>query len=105
LVQLTEADGGRTIELTGGDSVVIALQGNPTTGYLWEMLSGDKTILRPVGEPRFRRESSAIGAGGTFSMRFEAVAAGRAVLRLGYRRPFERDIPPIRTFQLTVIVR
>lgn len=103
--QLTEADASRTIELRVGDKLEVTLAGNPTTGFQWEVGAGDTTILRPSGEPEFEPVSKAVGKGGRVILRFEAVGTGKIELRLIYHRPFEKDIPPAQTFQVTVTVR
>jgi len=102
---LTEADSGRTIELPVGGRIAVALEGNPTTGFRWEVGSGDPSVVRLSGEPEFRSSSDALGAAGRFVFRFEAVASGRTSLKLVYRRPFEKDAPPARTFVATVTVK
>lgn len=103
--RLTEADSGRAVDLKVGDRLEIALPGNPTTGFQWEVGSVDRAVLRPIGEPQFERSSDALGAGGTVTLRFEAVAPGAASLQLVYRRPFEKDTPPARAFNLSATVK
>jgi len=39
------------------------------------------------------------------TLRFEAASAGRTELELAYRRPWEKNVPPIETFKLTVVVK
>jgi len=102
---LTEKDAGRTVEIERGDILEVVLRGNPTAGYLWEMVSGDITILRPIGRPEFKPERATVGAGGAITLRFEAASPGRTGLKLGYRRPWEKDVPPIETFEVTVVVK
>ena len=77
-----------------------ALEGNH-----WEMVSGDTTILRPIGKPEFKPERAAVGAGGALTLRLEAASAGRTKLGLAYRRPWEKDVQPIETFEATVVVK
>jgi inhibitor of cysteine peptidase len=104
-MQLTEADAGRTIQMRVGDRLEVALPGNPTTGFQWEVGALNHAVLRPIGEPEFERSSSAIGSGGKVTMRFEAVGPGATGLQLVYRRPFEKDAPPARTFEVTATVQ
>jgi inhibitor of cysteine peptidase len=103
--QLTEADAGRSIELRAGDKLEVTLPGNPTTGFQWDVSVGDTAILRPSGEPEFAPSSSAVGGGGTITLRFAAVGTGQMGLTLIYHRPFEKDVPPAQTFEVTVTVR
>jgi predicted secreted protein len=60
-IKLTEADAGKSVDLAPGDTLEIALAGNPTTGYNWEVESVDSAILRQVGEPQFEADSTAVG--------------------------------------------
>ena len=102
--RLSEQDGGKTVELHAGDKLEVSLKGNPTTGYQWEMAAVDAAILKLVGEPEFNPDSGALGAGGKVTLRLIAVAAGQTTLQLIYHRPFE-NVPPIKTFKATVVVK
>lgn len=103
--QLHEQDTGQTVELRAGDRLEVVLAGNPTTGYRWEQTGGDAAILQPEGEPSFTADSTLVGAGGTFGFSFAAAAAGQTTLTLVYRRSFEPDVPPLRTFEAPIVVR
>jgi len=100
---LTEADAGRAVELRAGDRLSISLEGNPTTGYSWELATVDARVLTPVGQPGYQASSAAIGSGGVFAFEFEAVAAGQTDLRLVYRRPWEKR-RSAQTFRVNVTV-
>jgi inhibitor of cysteine peptidase len=97
-VQLREHDAGRTIDLRQGDRLEVALPGNPTTGYMWERAGGDDAVLRLAGEPAFQPDSGALGSGGVVTLVFEASNAGQTTLTLVYRRAFEPNVPPLKTF-------
>jgi inhibitor of cysteine peptidase len=105
-LSLTKADAGKSIDLKHGDEIEIKLEGNITTGYAWEASDYDNTVLEMVGEePEYKSDSSLVGAGGMFTFRFRARAAGSTTLNLIYYRSFEPDVPPIETFDVTVNVR
>ena len=104
-IELSEKDVGSSVELRPGDMLEVVLDGNPTTGYVWEMASGDTAVVKPVGEPEFKAETDAIGSGGKVTLQFEAVALGKTVLQLIYHRTFEKDVSPIKTFEVTVVVK
>jgi inhibitor of cysteine peptidase len=103
--QLTEADHGQTLELRSGERLEVALPGNPTTGYGWELAEVDTAVLRLVGEIAYRQEGEGLGAGGVFTATFEAASPGRTAVRLHYLRPWEREQAPERIFEVTVVVR
>ena len=99
-------DDGREMQLKKGQPLVVTLEGNPTTGYSWEVAEPlDEQVLRQAGEPEFKPESDLAGAGGVQILRFEAVNAGQTALKLAYRRSWEKDVEPLNTFSIQVIVR
>ena len=104
-VQLTEKDTCRMVEINAGDTLEISLRGNPSTGYTWEVDIFDRDVLKQVGKIEFKAHRKARGAGGNFTLRFEATSPGKTLLRLIYRRPFEKDIPPVNTFEATILVK
>jgi inhibitor of cysteine peptidase len=104
-VRLSERDSGRTVELRVRDRLEIVLEGNPTTGYQWEQIAGEGSILRPAGAPDFRPDSSAPGAGGAMTLPFEAAGAGKTTLKLIYHRSFEPNVPPLKTFEANIVVQ
>jgi len=81
------------------------LKGNPTTGYIWDVVSPDKGILKQVGETEFEPDTKARGSDGKIMLRFEAAEAGKTSLKLIYHRPFEKDRPSIKTFEVRVTVK
>lgn len=102
--RLTREDEGTTVRLEVGETFHVVLEGNPTTGYQWEVVPMAKPIVKQIGEPEFEPDSSAVGAGGQVTIDFEAVMAGQGALRLIYHRPWE-EAEPLETFQVTVVVQ
>ena len=104
-IKLDASANGRQVELRKGQTLVITLESNPTTGFMWEVVELDESILRQMGEAEFQPESEALGAGGTETFRFQAMSPGQAALKLVYHRPWEEDMDPLETFSLQVVVR
>lgn len=107
-IVLTEIDEGRTIEIQKGETLVVRLGGNPTTGYTWAVKDLDHIVLEQVGEVAFESVDTPpglTGAGGTLVLTFEANHSGTVVLTLIYHRPWEVDVVPIDTFTVTVTVK
>jgi len=102
-VKLDANDNGRQIDLQKGQTLVITLESNPTTGFMWEVVELDESILRQMGEAEFQPESEALGAGGTETFRFQAMSPGQAALKLVYHRPWEEDVDPLETFSPQVV--
>jgi len=104
-VNLDAGDDGSQVEINAGQTLVVSLEGNPTTGYTWEAAELDDQVLRQVGETEFKPDSDAIGAGGVQTLRFEAMNSGQTTLKLVYHRPWEEDVEPAEIFSVQVVVR
>ena len=102
---IDDKSAGRSVEMRAGGTLDVSLEGNPTTGYMWEAASVDSAVLKQVGEREFTSNSQALGAGGNVRFRFRAVAPGQTRLKLIYHRPFEKNVPPEKTFEVNVVVR
>jgi inhibitor of cysteine peptidase len=103
IVNLNEADSGRTIELKCGSFLDIVLEGNPTTGYIWSVTSKNSPVLPQIKGSEFKPQSKLIGSGGKFTFHFKAAKHGKTTLTLVYRRPWEKK-PPVKTFRLNITV-
>jgi inhibitor of cysteine peptidase len=103
-----DKNGGK-VDLTTGETLVISLDSNPTTGYSWEIQETDATLLNLKGYPEFVQQPNngalVVGAGGTQVFRFEALKTGSTTLTLVYHRPFEKNVAPVDTYSLTVNIK
>lgn len=82
----------------------VVLEGNPTTGYSWEIKDFDQSLVRLLGEPVFttRTSTNLVGAGGEFTFNFLTQGkTGDLTLDFVYLRPWE-SVPPIEEFTLKV---
>lgn len=98
-----EGDEAATVTLRGGERLLIALPGNPTTGYAWEVVEEPAFLARVEGLD-YLPDSTLLGGGGTFFFRYEATEAGEGELSFAYRRPWEA-LPPEQTFSVTIAVQ
>ncbi len=103
-VKLTASEAGSTIHVKQGSTVDVELEGNPTTGYTWEVASDGNGVMQQQGDAEFKADSSALGSGGIMTLHFKAAKAGTADLKLIYHRTFEPNVPPLQTFEATVVV-
>jgi inhibitor of cysteine peptidase len=104
-VKVGANDNGSQIKLNKGQMLVITLEGNPTTGYTWEVAELNADVMRQVGETEFQPESSPLGAGGVQTLRFETLNVGQTPLKLVYHRPWEKDVEPLKAFSIQVTVQ
>ena len=97
------------IELRQGQTLVFTLESNPTTGFQWEVIKNDESVLQQKGEAEFKSSDTgnppASGKGGTETFHFDAQNAGMVTLKLVYHRSWEKDVEPLKTFTLHVVVR
>jgi inhibitor of cysteine peptidase len=91
------------VRLARGETLEVRLPSNRTTGFSWQLARYDKEKLKSQGKPEYERPKKPLpGAGGVEVFRFTAEAAGKSELELVYKRPFEKDKPPARTYKLAV---
>lgn len=105
-IQLTEANKGQVVHIQLADQVRITLPSNPSTGFLWENVSAQDSIMIQDGQPLYLAHpvsKGLVGGGGTHTFCFKAVATGRGEIKLIYRRPWAKQ-EAVDLFQVTVIV-
>ena len=107
-VNVSEDDAGSQVELEQGQILVVTLESNPTTGYSWEVVETQESILEQMGEAEFKPsetgEPPLVGAGGWEILRFKAISAGQTSFKLVYHRPWEEGVEPVKTFSIQVVV-
>lgn len=101
----------REVSVPLEQALVITLGSNPgSTGFQWdeEAELSDPEVLDQVDhwfeEPEIAPDEVVVGAPGNEIWVFEAVQSGETVVSMEYRRPWEEDEEPARTFTLTVVV-
>lgn len=93
-VVLGPEDDGSTVTVEQGDTVVVRLDENPSTGYEWRTETDDGIA---VSESRYREPDGALGEGGAREITVEVT--GNGSLRARYVRPWNDEIE--RTFTVT----
>ena len=100
-----ETDNGHTLNLHVGDELKLSLAENPTTGYKWDFLTKPEPFCILTSDAYVANPAvSGFGGGGAHNWAFRSVKEGTAKLTLGYRRPWQKDTPPAKTFTLTLVV-
>ncbi len=103
-IQLYQIDSGRVIKMKLGDTLEIVLDANPTTGYQWKALPWDTEVIEQIDKPVYKSRSEAIGSGGELTFYFKALSTGQTPLEFIYFRDFEKNVPPIKSFKVTIVV-
>ncbi len=106
---IDETQNGKTIKVKAGETVVIKLAGNPSTGYTWKLDSSATPAGLTLGKLDFTTPPQPpgqirVGAGGTYQMRVEAKSVGSNKVELSYLRPWEKNKPAYKTFSVTIEV-
>ena len=105
--EVNEDNDGGQIELELGKLLVVTLESNPSTGYRWELVENNESILKQFGQAEFKSSETGdppiVGAGGWEIFRFKAVSAGQMTLKLVYHRSWE-DVEPLKTFSIQVVI-
>ncbi|RME47121.1 MAG: hypothetical protein D6791_06635 [Chloroflexi bacterium] len=105
-VRLDESANGTSVSLRAGQTLIIALKSNPTTGYDWQVDQVDETVVRVVKQDfQPASDPERLGAPGQTVVQFQAVSAGMTDLHLIYVRPWEQDVEPQDTFQVHITVQ
>lgn len=105
-VIVTDSDANNPVQLRVGQTLQVRLASNPTTGYSWsvQQVPAELQLGQSVYATGSQNKNVA-GAGGYQTIDFAGKIPGKAELKLEYRRPWEKDAPPAKTFSVTVSVK
>ena len=100
---------GCSTSLAGtGTKATVELEGNPTTGYAWQIEIANPDIIKEVANEYISGQLDddvvGVGAGGVFRFSFQGVAEGETEITFNYQRPWEEGIPPLETIVYTAVV-
>ena len=89
----TYTDSAQTINIGTNQEFIIALDSNPTTGYMWqESYNGSMLeLVEKHYEMGEKAEQGAVGAGGVEYFQFKALKTGTTEITLVYKRPWEEE--------------
>ncbi|MGY4706301.1 protease inhibitor I42 family protein [Candidatus Bipolaricaulota sp. J31] len=87
---VTADENGAEVALCRGEGLMVALPGNPTTGYGWAPIEEPGFLARLEGV-EYLPATALVGGGGTFFFRYEAREEGVGVLAFAYLRPWEEE--------------
>lgn len=104
-VTITVREKKNELKLCKGDVLEIKLEMQAGTGFSWQVAENAKDVLPLKGKPTIEKMDNGKPGGTQLQVfRFEAKAPGASDLELHYKRPFEKDKPPAKTFKLTIRV-
>ena len=96
-------DASATIDTAAGKQFNIVLDGNATTGYMWEA-SYDKAYLSLVKDEYKQNESKQgmVGVPGKHYFTFQALKAGKTEVTLNYKRAWEDSPIETKVFNINI---
>jgi inhibitor of cysteine peptidase len=105
-VTLTDKDiKDAKVELAKGDKLVVKVASNKTTGFSWVVASKENDMLK-WGKSEYQApEKGKPGAGGTEIFTFTAEKAGEVEIEMHYKRSFEKDKEPAKTYKFKVTIK
>ena len=99
---------GGSAELKRGQILEVKLEGNPTTGYSWEVKKSGEPVVRLQNQPVYTQSnaggSTLVGSGGTYTFTFVGAETGATTIELVYHRPWETTTAPLETYFLEATV-
>ena len=99
---------GRSEAVKRGDTLAVHVDGDPTTGYRWELVRLAGSSVVPVGGADYQPETAAgvprVGQPGHTTFRFRAVQPGTSSVELGWRRPYEPSVASAQTVRFEIAV-
>ncbi|NPE28170.1 hypothetical protein HNV12_09395 [Methanococcoides sp. SA1] len=98
----SEDANGSEISLMAGDSIVLKLNENPSTGYLWELSLPEGIML--VKDEFVGPDEPIPGAGGVHEWTLKAVSEGSYQINAIYMRSWEAVTGEEGTFSMDVVV-
>jgi predicted secreted protein len=101
---LTEEDDGRTIHIRSGHLINLCLNGNPSTGYSWNLEELDQEMVRPLCKASIPSNTGLLGAPEELKWFFQAASIGETTMVLRYYRTWEGPDTESPTLTLHVVV-
>ena len=83
-----------------GETFVVELEGNPTTGYQWELSEGDDKFR--LVEKDYAQPGSGIGAATRERFAIKAIEPGSTTLTFKHKRSWESEVLDTKTFRLHI---
>ena len=103
-VTLTQADNSKTVDVRRGDTIVVQLAENPTTGFRWAADNLDEQVVKPQNDSYSPASGGGVGGGGTRTFTLLAAGAGTAPLRFKLWREWEGDKSITQRFEVNLRV-
>lgn len=95
---------GQERTFAAGETFEICLGENPTTGHRWRIDFKAPAVVALIGDHFEAGGAGLPGAGGVHRWLFRAESPGTERLAFSYRRPWDENAAPARTFAVLIRV-
>ena len=102
-ISLTSKDNTTTIKAAKGDTIVLKLDENPSTGYHWVMQFSRGLRMTSNEYKQRSGTQNLVGAGGTHTWTIDVTASGKQTISGTYEPPGTQSVVPQR-FSVTIDV-
>jgi inhibitor of cysteine peptidase len=103
-ITMLQTDNGKSVQAHAGDTIVIQLDENASTGYTWAVNKTDTTVLM-LQSSTYTSTGNLPGSGGTRVFTFLAKNPGTVQLQLKYWRSFVGDASITERYSVTIEVQ
>ncbi len=98
--QIDLMGGAVTLDVSGdviaGQAFPLLLETNPSTGFIWKVISYDSNLLRIVDDSAFDQKYTLVGSSSVQTIRFSGISDGTTTISLFYGRPWLSQEPTSR---------
>jgi inhibitor of cysteine peptidase len=95
-----------SIHVKKGESFVIVLESNRTTGYQWQLAKSlDSSVIIVEGLRYIRPQGKALGAPGKEEWTFKALKSGNIKVFFHYVRPWDKEKPPAKAKTFDIVIK
>lgn len=101
-----EEQGDCPLTLKTGQTLMLTLPSNPTTGFRWQVQNSAQSILRSLGPEVYNNpeDKNLVGSAGQSVWRYQAASVGNGRLTMVYQQPWAPEVAPEQTFDCAITV-
>lgn len=94
------------VHLASGQTLILELPSNPTTGFRWQVRSPTSTVLHSLGPEVYSsaEQMDMVGSAGKSVWRYKAAAPGTGQLLMVYQQPWAPEVTPQAVFDCSITV-
>ena len=106
VIEVDETSNAKTVAVHMGNTLVVSLRENPTTGYMWEVSNSGAGQMRLVATKSDKpTHPGLVGASTTKHWIFETVKPGKMRLQMAYRRAWEKGKAAAKTLKVDIVIK